>query len=156
MVLGAARYPLRGGLSHRTSAATLPILPPLGSPLLTTPEHAVRAYITAFETLDPSAVAAFYHPPCLFISPATVAPVPDADAAVAMAGFLVQQAKAQGYRRSIIARLDTTILGPGLASATGSFIRLGSEDQEIMRFGFLYLLRQVEDRWLISVAVAHP
>jgi ketosteroid isomerase-like protein len=124
--------------------------------LLETPEHAVRAYAAAFETLDPTAVATFYHPPCLFVSPTAVAPVPDAAAATAMAAFLVHQAKAQSYRRSVISSLNTTILGPGLASATGSFVRLGPEDQEIMRFGFLYLLRQVEGRWLISVAVAHP
>lgn len=129
---------------------------PTPVPLSTTPDDVVRAYTAAFESLDPAAISAFYAPPCLFISPGSAHAAPDPPAALAIASFLVQQAKAQGYRRSHIAGLSTALLGPDLATATGTFVRLDADDHELMRFGFLYVLRQVDGRWRISVAAAFP
>lgn len=120
------------------------------------PEEALRAYVAAFETLDPDAVASFYHLPCVFVGPPGVTVVADASAARGMARALIEHARGQGYRRTEIRALETRALAESLASATGVFVRFGSEGKEISRFGFAYtLLREAAVGWRIVVAVAH-
>lgn len=120
------------------------------------PEEILRAYLRAFETLDPGALVPFYHLPCMFITSQGVVVVSDAAAALGLATALVQQARAQGYRRSEMPTLEISRLGPGLASASGTFVRLDAAGAELMRFGFTYLLRAEADRWQFVVAAAHP
>lgn len=119
------------------------------------PEAAIRAYVRAFESLDQEAVVPFYHLPCMFIGPLGVAVASDADAARGMASLLIEHARSQGYRRTEIHDLKTSLLGESLASGSGAFARLNSSGEEISRFGFTYLLRKDAAGWKIVVAAAH-
>ena len=119
------------------------------------PEEALRAYVKAFETLAPDAVAPFYNVPCLFVSPQGTFAVSDPDGTRAMASQLIEQARAQRYRRTEILQLEVRRLAPTLASLTGVFVRYDVEDVELIRFGFAYTMLGTERGWRIVVAIAH-
>lgn len=118
------------------------------------PVEALRAYVKAFETLNPEAVVPFYHSPCIFIAPFGVSVAIDATAAYLTASALIDHARSQGYRRTEITQLHKRTLGSNLVSLSGVFVRYGSYDKEIGRFGFTYIMREVGVEWRIVVAVA--
>ena len=115
----------------------------------------LQEYVRAFETKDCEAVAECYHLPCMFISPFGVRNITDNAAARELASQLIEQAVAQGYRRTETFGLEIQTKTDGLATMTGIFSRRDSNDQEIMRFGFSYTLLFVNSRWRIVVAIAH-
>ncbi len=119
------------------------------------PEDALRAYVRAFETLDPDAIARFYHRPCMFIAPPGASLASDSDAARAVAARLVEHARSEGYRRTEVLNLKVKRLADSLASLTGVFVRYSAADEEISRFGFGYTLWHDGTSWRIVVAMAH-
>ena len=119
------------------------------------PTDALRAYVRAFESLDPDAVASCYDLPSVFIAPPGVTVVADAESARAMASRLIEHAKSQDYRRSEILEPDVRMLGESLAAVSGVFVRFNSIGVETSRFGFAYTMRKNADRWGIVVALAH-
>lgn len=118
------------------------------------PVEALRAYVTAFETLNPELVVPFYHSPCIFIAPFGVSVAIDATAAYLTASALIDHARSQGYHRTEITQLQKRTLASNLALLSGVFVRYGSNDKEIGRFGFTYIMREVGVEWRIVVAVA--
>lgn len=119
------------------------------------PEETLRAYVRAFESLDPDAVVPFYRLPCTFVAPHGVSVVSDAEAARALAGALVAHARSQGYRRTEIVGLETRRLAESIASLSGTFVRHRADDAEIGRFGFTYTMWRSGEEWKIVVAMAH-
>ena len=79
------------------------------------PVEALRAYVKAFETLNPEAVVPFYHSPCIFIAPFGVSVAIDATAAYLTASALIDHARSQGYRRTEITQLHKRTLGKPLS-----------------------------------------
>jgi len=128
---------------------------PVGDTMNVQPEESLRAYVRAFESLDPVALASFYSFPCMFIGPPGVTVVSDSNTAHGMASFLIEHARSQDYRHTEIHDLVIRELGQNLASAFGVFVRFNSNEQEINRFGFAYTLQREEDQWKIRVAIAH-
>ena len=126
-----------------------------GEVMMHDPIETLRAYVTAFETLNPEAVLAFYHLPCMFIAPFGVSLVTDADAARHIASALIEHARSQGYRRTEVSQIHHNPLAANLVSVSGEFVRFGTGDQEIGRFGFTYVMRDEGAGWSIVVAVAH-
>ncbi len=120
-----------------------------------TPIEMIQAYVTAFETLEPVAVAAFYHLPSLFMSSGGVVLISDSAGAQGLASVLIEQARAQGYRRSEILNLEIKTLAETLATTSGVFVRFNSKAEEISRFGFAYTLRRESRGWKIVTAIAH-
>ena len=119
------------------------------------PEETLRAYVQAFESLDPDAVVPFYHQPCLFVSPFGVSLAADAGAARGIVSQLVEHARSQGYRRTQIRGLEVKELADSVALLSGTFVRFGAGDGEIGRFGFVYVLHRGAGGWRIAVAVGH-
>ena len=119
------------------------------------PLATLRAYVEAFESLDPERVAAFYHLPCMFIAPIGVTAIADAEGARGVASALIEHARGQGYRRTAIGRSESRMLADNLASLSGVFVRFGSGDEEIGRFGFAYTMFDDGTGWRIVVATAH-
>ncbi len=119
------------------------------------PTETLRAYVRAFETLDPEVVLPFYYCPCMFIAPFGVSLATDADAAHHTASALVYHARSQGYRRTEITQLHQRTLASNLVSLSGVFVRFGTGDNEIGRFGFTYVMRDDGTDWRIVVAMAH-
>ena len=120
------------------------------------PEETLVAYVRAFESLDPDAVALFYHQPCLFIAPGHVTPIADTEGVRHLVAQLIDQARNQGYRRTEILDLEVRPLAESLASLSGVFVRYDSRREEIGRFGFSYTLQHDGQGWKIVVAVAYP
>ena len=118
------------------------------------PDEALREYVRAFERLDPDAVASFYHLPCMFLGPPGVTVVSDPAAARGVASHLIEHARSQGYRRTEIQELETRTLAESLASISGVFTRFNSEEEEIGRFGFSYIMRRDAEGWRILLAAA--
>lgn len=119
------------------------------------PAETLRAYVKAFETLDPEVVLPFYHSPCMFVAPFGVSLAADAEAARRTASALIEHARSQGYRRTEMSQLQQKTLASNLVSLSGVFVRFGAGDHEIGRFGFSYVLRDDGTGWRIVVAVAH-
>ena len=120
------------------------------------PEDTILEYVQAFQSLDPDAVVPYYGLPCMFISPTNTTVVSDADSARALVSLLIGQAKLQNYRRTeIMGSLEVRRLAANLATVAGVYARIGADDIEIMRFGFMYVMRADGDRWKIIVAQAH-
>lgn len=119
------------------------------------PVETLRAYVKAFETLDPEVVFPFYHTPCMFIAPFGVSIASETDAARHTASALIEHARSQGYQRTEITQLRQRNLASSLVSLSGVFVRFGVENLVIGRFGFTYIMRHDGARWRIVVAVAH-
>ena len=109
----------------------------------------------AFESLDPAAVALFYHLPCMFIVPGGVALISDSDAARGLASTLIEQARSQDYRRTEILNLEVKTLAEPLAMLSGVFARFNANEIETSRFAFVYTMRRDDTGWRIVVAIAH-
>ncbi len=71
-----------------------------------TPEATLRAYIRAFETLDPEAALPFYHLPSMFIAPQGVFAAPDAGTVRALLAQFMGQLRAQSYRHTDVSGLE--------------------------------------------------
>jgi hypothetical protein len=71
-----------------------------------TPEATLRAYIRAFETLDPEAALPFYHLPSMFIAPQGVFAAPDAGTVRALLAQFMGQLRAQTYRHTNVSDLE--------------------------------------------------
>jgi len=123
--------------------------------MINSPEAVFHAYIRAVESLDPEVMLPFYHLPSLFISPQAVHRLPDVHAARALLAMVVEQLRAQAYRRTEVSGFKVCSLASGLASCTGVFARFNSADQEIARLGFSYTLRQTDGSWKSVVALVH-
>ena len=119
------------------------------------PEHALRAYVTAFATLDADTILPFYHLPCMFLTPFGTFLVSDVEASRVLVGMLIDQARSQGYHHTTIRHLDVRQLTPRLAILTGMFVRFNAAQDEIARFGFAYTLLHDGTGWRITVAIAH-
>jgi uncharacterized NTF2-like protein DUF6841 len=120
-----------------------------------TPEATLRAYIRAFETLDPEAALPFYHLPSMFIAPQGVFAAPDAGTVRALLAQFMGQLRAQSYRHTDVSDLEVRALSSELASCTGVFVRFNASGQEIARPGFTYTMRNSGGSWKIVVAAVH-
>ncbi len=120
-----------------------------------TPKATLRAYIRAFETLDPEAALPFYHLPSMFIAPQGVFAAPDAGTVRALLAQFMDQLRAQSYRHTDVSGLEVRALSSGLASCTGVFVRFNASGQEIARPGFTYTMRNSSGSWKIVVAAVH-
>jgi hypothetical protein len=120
-----------------------------------TPEATLRAYIRAFETLDPEAALPFYHLPSMFIAPQGVFAAPDAGTVRALLAQFMGQLRAQSYRHTDVSDLEVCALSSELASCTGVFVRFNASGQEIARPGFTYTMRNSGGSWKIVVAAVH-
>lgn len=123
--------------------------------MMPTPEETLRAYVAAFEQLDPEAVTRFYHAPGLFVSPQGSFPAAGPEAARGIVEAMIAQARSQGYRRTEIRNLVVRPLGARLATLDGVFVRFDASDREIGRFGFHYVMAAAGESWKIVVAVGH-
>ena len=123
--------------------------------MASTPAELLPAYVKAFETLDPTALVPFYHLPCLFLAPGYQGVVAEPAQAQAVVAYLMDQARAQGFRRSEIHDLEVVPLSADLARLTCSYVRFDGEGAEVARFGSTYLARCVAGVWGIAAAVAH-
>jgi len=119
-----------------------------------TPELAFRAYMRAFETLDPEAALPFYHLPSIFVSSQGVFAVPDEQTARALMSQFMGQLRSQSYQRTEVVGLTVWRLSPDLASCSGVFVRFDTQNDEIARLGFTYTLRHAQS-WKIAVAIVH-
>lgn len=115
----------------------------------------LNAYVRAFESLRADEVVTFYHLPCTFIRPDGIWVVQDEATSLILVNHLIDHAKAQGYHRTEIEEFKMRTLAQGLVELNGVFIRYGSSQAEISRFGFTYIVRSNADNWKIVVAIAH-
>ena len=118
------------------------------------PKSAFRAYIRAFETLDPEAALPFYHVPCMFIAPQGVFTAPDTNTIRGLLSQFMGQLRSQSYRCTEVVGLTVRKLSPDLATCTGAFVRFNTSDKEIARLGFTYTMRY-SDSWKIIVTMVH-
>lgn len=118
------------------------------------PEDTLRAYVTAFETLDVDAFLPYYSVPVVFI--AHLLPiVAESHIARMLASKLVADAKAADYRRTEILDLTTKTLTSTIAMLSGVFVRYNSSNGVIDRSGFTYTMHNDGTRWKIVVAILH-
>jgi len=75
----------------------------------------LTAYVRAFEAQQAAEVAPFHDLPCTFIRPDGLWIVQDAATALVLAEHLIEQAQAQGGRRTEISALTVRTLARGLA-----------------------------------------
>lgn len=96
----------------------------------------------AFETLDPAEFLPYYNLPCLIITPTGTFAATDPASAGAIASQFVQQARQQDFKRNeIVGQLESRAFGAGLVLLSGVLRRFNSKEQEVMRFGCSYMLR---------------
>jgi hypothetical protein len=119
------------------------------------PEDTLRAYVSAFESLDPDKVVPFYQLPCMLIAPMGVSLIADIETARVVAVRLIEHARSQHYWRTEILGLRVTRLADNIASLAGIFLRFNSSQQEISRFGFSYTMFHDGANWKIAVGLAH-
>lgn len=121
-----------------------------------TPDAALLEYIEVFAQLKPEAIVPYYGAPCLFVTPQSVHPVPDAIALRARATPMMEQLRRQNYQRTDTLNLQTRMLAPNIAQCSAMCIRVDNHDGEISRFGITYTMRKDNSgRWKIVVAIVH-
>ena len=117
--------------------------------------EAVLRYARQFETLDPKAVSACYHQPCMVISPqGVVALATHTD----VAGFferLMKDLQARGYKTTEFEGLKATSLSSIVSVVTGVLIWRTSAGDELERAGVTYTVRRRDSSWEIVVTVIH-
>ena len=125
---------------------------------MATPQETLSAYMRAFETLDPAQFLPYYNLPCLVMTPAGTFTATDSASAGAIASQFVQQARQQDYKRTeIVGQLESRALGAGLVLMSGVLRRINSKDQEVMRLGCSYMLRDSGKGWkIVAVSFLQP
>lgn len=119
-------------------------------------QDTLNAYVRAFESLDVSRFAPYYHLPCQFISPAGVTAINDEAMLHAVLGFAAEQARSSGYvRTEEVGEIKERRLSSQLTELSGTYRRLNAANEEITRFGFTYTLRETEQGWRIASAIIH-
>lgn len=123
------------------------------------PETALRHYASAFEATDADAIAdrlvGSYHMPSMFVTPWGVNVFSNPEEARANVSQAIETMRAFGYKRTDCLNLETRWFASDLATVTGVFVRVGSDEKELNRTGFTYTMRLAEDHWKIVCAILH-
>lgn len=115
----------------------------------------LHRYYRDFSSLDPEAIAPYFHEPCMFITQDRV------NAATSLndlkEGFKIAAdgLRARGYTRSELTELRVKKMTAVTVFATGIAVRYKGERDVLERVGVTYLLQKVEDEWKIAVTVIH-
>lgn len=113
-----------------------------------------HGYAAAFQSLDASAVARFFHEPAFFVTPnETLALLTQADVEATYAR--VMQALPPDYVRTEFAAADVHRLGDDLAMVSGHGAWKNTDDGDMMPFGMSYTLRHVDGAWRIVTAMIY-
>ena len=117
------------------------------------PEAMFAAYLVAFESLNPVAIAGFYNEPALVVTPNAVVSIPTHAVGAQLIAASTGALRERGYVGTDATDSEFGMLAPTLAQCTGVFIRRG-EAGELGRVRFTYTLRH-SDAWRIAVALTH-
>jgi ketosteroid isomerase-like protein len=118
-------------------------------------EAAIRDYAEAFARGDLDTVVSLLHEPCVYIRPMGVTIFPDSGAARAGLSVGIEQMRAEGYHHTEFLGVTRRALSSDLVAVSGTFVRIGTNGQELNRAGFTYTLRLREGRWRLVCGIIH-
>lgn len=113
-------------------------------------------YLSAFHTLEASAVVPFYATPSLFVSEDTVVAMNSATDIERLFVQVIAGLKSRNYDHSEVPNLKVNILSDRLAEVGGLAIRYSASGAELERSGANYILRRLGHSWKFVSAVAYP
>ncbi len=113
-------------------------------------------YLAAFHSLEPSSVARFYSPPCLFIGDAGSRLMRDSAEVEAFFAGVIDDLERKNYDYSEIRDLRVEMLSSRLALVRGLAVRHAKDATELERLRAVYTLRKELSDWKFVTAVAYP
>jgi ketosteroid isomerase-like protein len=113
-------------------------------------------YLDAFESGDADAAAAFYDPPCMFISDSICRVLTTHADIAGLLGNMRRELARKDYRSSPILSEEIDVLSPGLALLSVVVSRLAADGRELERLTARYTLRLVDGAWRCACVVAYP
>ena len=114
-----------------------------------------RDYVRSFQSLEPGALAPYFHLPCLFISDQGVRVMANAGELQAFIAQLMENLKARGFARSEVADMRVSRMSENIALVSVRRIRHKTDGSELERLGETYTLRKIDDDWKLSAAMVH-
>jgi hypothetical protein len=112
-------------------------------------------YYKAFSTLDPEAIAPFFHEPSLLISPLGVTAARDGAAVGHTFTPVLQGLRTRGYGRSELTMLNVRQLSATVIWASGVAVRYKVDGSELERAGVTYVLNKAGSDWKMAVTILH-
>lgn len=112
-------------------------------------------YYKAFSTLDPAAIAPFFHEPSLLVGPPGVTAAPGGAAVVHIFTPIMEALRARGYGRSELTMLNVKPLSATITWASGVAVRYKVDGSELERAGVTYVLNKSGNNWKIAVLILH-
>jgi hypothetical protein len=112
-----------------------------------------RQYTDAFRTLDPDAVAPFFHLPAVMLTPRGDFAFHSAEDVAKLYAHVMVELREQRYRATVFDKLDEIAIGEGLSAVHGIGRWENDEGATFSRFEAGYVLRLGErDAWKIALA----
>lgn len=113
------------------------------------------SYYIAFSSLDPEAIAPYFHEPCIFISPQGVTDAPAHDDLKDVLRAIAEGFRQRGYKRSELTALHVNKLSDGAILATGIAVRYKIDGDVLEQAGVTYVMYRSGNQWKIAVTVIH-
>ncbi len=114
-----------------------------------------ESYAKTFETLNPLAVAPFYHYPALLISLPKVATLNNQVEGILKLSIVMLELKLRGYDHAYTESLSVRRLDENLAIVSGIVIRYRKDNTELERFGLTYTLCRTDENWKIITGMLY-
>lgn len=115
-----------------------------------------RQYTEAFRALDAHEVSRFFHAPALMLSPRGDFAFHTGQDAEQTYARVMEDARRQGYARTVFDQLDEHPFGEGLATIRGAGHWEDAKGEILSRFQISYVLRLENDAWKITFASIRP
>jgi ketosteroid isomerase-like protein len=105
------------------------------------------SYMQTFQRLDPRAILAYFHIPCVFIPPQGMRVMATAADVEAVLTQVMEGLKARRYARSELTELHVKQMSGNAALVSVGRVRYATDARELERLGETYTMRRTEDGW---------
>lgn len=116
-------------------------------------------YVSAFETLEPSAILPYYHAPCMIISSKKVYNLATPEEIATNFATGMEALRKADYARTDIIDLNVEQKGVGVAVVRADLKRVNKYGKQLGSQGgiyrYTYTLRKKEGRWQVVTAISH-
>jgi uncharacterized protein (TIGR02246 family) len=114
-----------------------------------------KGYARAWDSLDMQRILPYYNEPLILITAAGVRSLATRADIEAWVKTIFARITEGGYARGEYSQLHVKQMSPGVAMASGLYVRYKTDGQELERLGATYVLHKTGDGWKIAVFVGH-
>ena len=115
----------------------------------------IEGIAESFSELDVNRWLSFFNPQHTFVHHDSVFVAQSLEDTKNAFGPMIDDLKANGFRRSALDLCKIKFLGPKLAVAATVWRRLGEDDKLLEKFGATYTLLETPAGWKVVVATVH-